>query len=419
MLLIVPALAQTPLQSGLVMMPLTQRMGEYLSRALIGGALAACAVYDPSLGNAAGGAGGDTTTGPGAGGSGSSDTSTTTGSDTTGTGSPTGSTTAGTTSGSTVSTGSGGGTTFTTGVTTTSASSTDTTGSTSASGGSSNGGSTAQGSGGATGGAGPATTGSGGSAGAMPNAGGAAGKGGAGAGGSAGNGASGSGQGGTMDAGVPVSPNLIDDMEDGNGVVVPVGNRDGTWFVAKDTSATCMIQPLSPSTFTMATITPPRGSSTRAARLQGQGCTVWGADIGVKPRADGVASDGGLQPVAYDASSYCGVHYFAMGSGKVIRMDIPDKYTNPAGGICNPNDTTGQTACYDHFGLPLTLTTAWTEYSILFSSLRDQGKSAISTTFHPEAIFQVEFSSRDLTGGAFDVWIDDISFIPKTNGVCP
>jgi hypothetical protein len=169
----------------------------------------------------------------------------------------------------------------------------------------------------------------------------------------------------------------------------------------------------------MGTIAPARGASTRAAHLQGQGFKLWGAVIGVKPRADITQSDGGL-PVSYDASMYCGVHYFAMGSGAPLRMDIPDKYTHPAGGICNPNDTTGQTACFDHFGLPLTLTSTWTEYTVPFSTLRDKGASAVSTTFHPEAIFQIEVSSRDLSGGAFDIWIDDIAFIPKpASGVCP
>jgi hypothetical protein len=237
--------------------------------------------------------------------------------------------------------------------------------------------------------------------------------------GTAGNGVGGSGQGGN-DAGVQPVLDLIDDMEDGD-LFIPVrGGRNGSWFISSDMTAGAVLQPASTAVYTMGTIAPARGASTRSAHVQGQGFKTWGAVIGVKPRADNTQADGGLLPVSYDASGYCGVHYFAMGSGALLRMDIPDKYTNPAGGICNPNDTTGQTACFDHFGMPLALTASWTEYTVSFASLHDRGVSAVSTTFHPEAIFQIEVSSRDVSGAAFDIWIDDIAFIPKpTSGACP
>jgi hypothetical protein len=238
-------------------------------------------------------------------------------------------------------------------------------------------------------------------------------------GGSGGSGAAG-GQAGNGDAGTLPILDLIDDMEDGDKFIPNRNSRDGSWFAGGDGTVGSILQPANTGVFTMSAIVPPRGSSTTAAHLQGQGFKIWGAVIGVKPRGDATLADGGAAPIPYDASAYCGVHFFAMGSGAMQRMDIPDKFTNPSGGICNPNDTTGQTACFDHFGLAMTLTTTWTEYNVSFSSLRDRGTSAISTTFHPEAIFQIEISSRDVSGAPFDIWIDDIAFIAKpASGTCP
>ena len=92
-----------------------------------------------------------------------------------------------------------------------------------------------------------------------------------------------------------------------------------------------------------------------------------------------------------------------------VRVNISDKYSNDAGGICDMSVTAGPTACYDHFGAPLTkLSTTWQQYKIPFQALSQEGFGIPRQSLDTSSLYDIEFSLP--LGTTFDLWIDDISF---------
>jgi hypothetical protein len=100
-----------------------------------------------------------------------------------------------------------------------------------------------------------------------------------------------------------------------------------------------------------------------AVHVRGSGFSLWGADVGF-----------GLGD-PYDASKYIGFVFWAKidtGTVAVVRVAFPDKDSSLVGGICTPNST-GPSACGDHFGLRVSLTSTWRKYAISFAELSQDG----------------------------------------------
>jgi hypothetical protein len=207
------------------------------------------------------------------------------------------------------------------------------------------------------------------------------------------------------DTGPPVACTaLIDDMEHGDGSIIACTGRIGYWYTYNDATAGGTQTPAAGGPFTPTAIPGGRGTSMHAAHTSGSGFTTWGAGMAFDLNNAGGA---GAVKGVYDASAYTGLTFWAKidsGSG-AVRLNVADKDTDPSGGVCSP-----AAKCNDHYGSNLTLTTTWTEYTIAFSSLTQQGWGEVAPGFNAKQLMAIQFQSGP--GVSFDVWIDDISFKP-------
>jgi hypothetical protein len=308
--------------------------------------------------------------------------------------------------------------------------------------------------GGATGGmtagtGGSSGTGSGGSAIAGTGGGPGDGLGGAGSGGTSAAGGS-AGGGGVDGLGCPVpqsadgsaaaDPNMISDFEDGFASVLRQGTplRNGAWHAYNDQSPTCMESPpLSPpgvdlqarATLNDPTVTGGACNSRYAFRIYGSGCTMF---VGVQtdlnaPLVDGGATgpavDGGPPPlkIPYDASGFKAVTFW----GRTGTMSVPVNQTvhftlpmlvdtkTTEGGTCVDTVTN---RCSASYGIFLTFTPAWKQYTVnldplaLVNGISQESWGAVFT-WDPTNVVSLQF--QPLANSTFDVWIDDIAFVPK------
>ncbi len=204
----------------------------------------------------------------------------------------------------------------------------------------------------------------------------------------------------------------IDTMEDGNGAIEYVGTRNGDWYAGHDATATGTQFPGSPFVMSALDPTDPRyGESKYAAMTKGSGFTDWGEDIGFNLMLTNPTT--GKHPT-YDASAYCGLRFYArvgVGASTSVILRVPDVNSLPDGGVCGDSAM----PCYIYFQKTYSFTTAWVEYQVLFSELRNNGWA---TTFTPNAIFGVELGLSP--NSVFELWLDDVSFLKKPDGgACP
>lgn len=229
--------------------------------------------------------------------------------------------------------------------------------------------------------AGPDLKGGGGT----PNTGGNAGAGGSGAGGS------------TICVAPPPNEELIDDLNDGDRFIPSSNGRAGAWSDSHDDSPNAKMFP-DPST----NFTPTKTDDAcrkYAVYVAGGGYVLWGASFWF-----GLGSP-------YDASKYTGISFWAKvdaGASQVIRVSFPDKDTHPDGNLCDPSASSGQTACFDHYGQRLTLSTTWTKHRVTFAGLTQDGWGHKGTSFDPTTIYQTLFQIP--VGANFGIWIDDVAF---------
>jgi hypothetical protein len=214
---------------------------------------------------------------------------------------------------------------------------------------------------------------------------------------------------GSGGAPAPLELELIDNMENKDTVIDSTNGRGGDWYAAHDNT---VAGTQTPSPFVM-TALPAADSryavSKYASMTSGMGFTDWGENLGFNLRL----LNGTTHPT-YNASAYCGVHFFgkvAAGVSTKVLLRVIDKNSHPDGGVCG----LGGMPCYQYFQKQLTFTTAWAEQSVLFSDLTCSGWPPSLVL---SEIFSVEFG---LTANSkFEFWVDDISFLKKpANGVCP
>jgi hypothetical protein len=211
-------------------------------------------------------------------------------------------------------------------------------------------------------------------------------------------------------AGSPPNPapqkelDLIDDIEGAFPALPARGGRNGAWYLVHDDSAGMATAPFAQL------LDPPRGDSLHAASVSGSGYDIWGIELGVSLRA----------PVtAYDATAYCGVSFFARGTGGVWRLLISDRESDPAGGVCDPASPDPTHQCYDYPGTTFTPSAEWQKIEISFASLTPvQGYSGRTSALDASGLFDILFSFHDQTGAAFSLDVDDLAFIVKPPNGC-
>jgi hypothetical protein len=140
--------------------------------------------------------------------------------------------------------------------------------------------------------------------------------------------------------------------------------------------------------------------------MQGSGFTLWGAGEGFNFDDPG-NGDGGSAKVVYDASAYAGIVFWAKaGSGSTtsLRVNVSDKDTDPAGGVCAP-----VSKCNDHFGATIPLATEWRQIVLPFSELKQAGWGMPASSFDAAHVYACQFQVP--AAATFDVWIADIYFL--------
>jgi hypothetical protein len=107
-------------------------------------------------------------------------------------------------------------------------------------------------------------------------------------------------------------------------------------------------------------------------------------------------------PATYNASSYSGVRFWAMGSPATLRVFVQTSYTESTtyGGRC----TLATLSCAGNETTVTLSASGWTQYSVAFTSL-----TGGTVAFDRSDIWSIEFQSPN-SSGAYDVWIDDLSF---------
>jgi hypothetical protein len=207
---------------------------------------------------------------------------------------------------------------------------------------------------------------------------------------------------------------VIDDFEDGDGLVVPVDGRTGSWWTAADATGGTVFPEQSELTNMPAPpekLPEPHCGSHYAMRITGQGFTDWGAELGVA-LASAPGPDGVYATVAYDASGRTGVDFWARigdTSTNSVFFEVSDSNSEPDGGVCTVGGGTGK-ECYDSFGVSLTqLDTSWHHYRIPFSGLSQRNFGVVADGVVKTAIYNLTFNFLSATD-PFDFWLDNVSF---------
>ena len=196
----------------------------------------------------------------------------------------------------------------------------------------------------------------------------------------------------------------LDDFDDGDLFLRPFEQRVGTWYTFADQTPGC------------AKLRVEKADSSPALHFTGGGFTKWGAAFGVS-LAWSVAQSG---LCSYDLSVYSGVRFRARGNA-TLRMNVASRQSafRSAGGDCPDSE-----GCFDQQGRNIALSSDFKQFEIPFCSLSQRGFGPPLGPLDRSKATNLNFlvqSKHD-----FDVWFDDIEFVPWLEGqtrdcrvVCP
>lgn len=194
---------------------------------------------------------------------------------------------------------------------------------------------------------------------------------------------------------------LIDDVEGSFPQLPSRGGRNGSWFSVHDgTGGQAM--PVS-------AVTAEHDTSRFGASIKGAGFTDWGAQMGVSLKSPSTG---------YDASKYCGVRFLVRGSGNGWSFLISDRLSVPEGGVCDTANWDSDNGCYQFVGKKLAVGPAWQEVIIRFDELRLVRNQQSSRRLESNALYDILFNSYDAQGGAYELVVDDLSFLEKGSLAC-
>ncbi len=204
--------------------------------------------------------------------------------------------------------------------------------------------------------------------------------------------------------------------------LVPSGDKIGTWYTyGWNAAAGQTLTPAQGAPFSFTTTT---GMFTRAACVSSAGYVGYSAGEGFNfATADVDSSNPPAVPL--NVSSFTGITFWAMSTTTgtpMVRVKFPDDqtYGSDPTALCQPDaslptgDTAGQ--CDDDFCDNVTLTSSWTQVSILFSNLN---QSSFGATFpgglDTKNVFGIQFENEgggttDAGAPGFQYCIADINF---------
>ena len=196
----------------------------------------------------------------------------------------------------------------------------------------------------------------------------------------------------------------VDDFNDGNLFLPSREQRVGSWYTFTDQTPGC---------FKLAVET---SDSSPALHLTGGGFSNWGAGFGTS-LAWSTAQNA---MCTYDASAYSGVRFRARGNA-TLRLNFATRQSafQSAGGDCPDSE-----GCFDQPGRSIALSADFKEFEIPFCSLAQAGFGSPSGPLDRSQLTGLTFLIQ--TTSKFDLWIDDLEFIPWREGqsrdcrvVCP
>jgi hypothetical protein len=211
------------------------------------------------------------------------------------------------------------------------------------------------------------------------------------------------------DAGVPVQF-IVDDMEDQTQAILG-SDAYGSWYVYGDDTIGAHMTPAPNTAFSMEPIPGGRCASEYAMRMSGTGFTTWGAGMGFDFGYGGTTDGGAVVKIPVDAHAYSGVRFWARvgeATTKNATFSILAGNCPVADGGADAGAVRAPSDCALSFQKPLTLTNDWVRYDITFDDLlSNPGRLPIAR----DQIYSFGFLVS--AGMTFDLWIDDISWIPS------
>jgi hypothetical protein len=203
----------------------------------------------------------------------------------------------------------------------------------------------------------------------------------------------------------PAPTDLVDDFEDGDGILPKIGSRNGSWYIATDGTVGAVVRPPLGSA-NPEHLVPPRCQSNFAFHFNGRGFTTWGAVLGLNFRFD-------QEVLPVDLSAYRGIRFWARAgeqNGCALRVAIDDASTHPSGGRCS-KIVGHERPCWNSFGVDISaLSRDWSELFIPFSDLTQKGTEPAPTPLDLTHTYQLTFKMSP--ANPFDVWIDDVALFP-------
>jgi hypothetical protein len=190
---------------------------------------------------------------------------------------------------------------------------------------------------------------------------------------------------------------LIDDLEDGDGLIRVADARHGEWYVTGDPGcrlAPKVVEPKKP---------PGKNASRFAMHVGAESCTSWGFQMGLLLNHEGVAC-------AYDARVYDGVYFWARSAGGELtvtfavatRQTLPRNYGGD--GTCESVPD----ACWDHYRKEFLLTPEWRRYSVTWRDLAQSGWGK-AAEFDVAKLGTLLWGAKGQPAFA-EFWVDQIGF---------
>jgi len=197
----------------------------------------------------------------------------------------------------------------------------------------------------------------------------------------------------------PKNIGLIADGENNSNQIADIQNRGGYWYTFSDEEGSTVVPESGKHGGTFQMSEGGANGTKYAAHMTGTVAKSNSAYVGI-----------GLNFVdpqgQYDASKYKGITFWAKkgpGSAAVTRLKVPDVDTVPEGKVC--------TACYNDFGMDITLNDEWTQYTVPFTSMKQDKTwgSPHPNGIKPNTLYGIQFQFKE-PGSNFDFWLDEIEF---------
>ncbi len=188
-------------------------------------------------------------------------------------------------------------------------------------------------------------------------------------------------------------PLLIDDMEDQNARVLLEDGRSGNWSLFSD--GTGEVKPKPGGVLHPTRIPGGRGESQFGLHFAGGRFSGWGLTV----------NTGLMYGHCYDASIHAGVQFWARGRSRIrVGVRMIDVVEPQFGGLCERD-------CYNAHTHAIDLQPGWTHHSVRWDELQ-QAASSGRMDLDTRRLVSIDFGVYT-ADTPFDVWVDDVEFLPR------